>query len=416
MSQSRICRRVILATVACALLGVGAVLGRHLSLSSRVEKPPIYVVVCSGTEPGNLPGTLARLGLPAEQSVQLCGAVESATATKPTPLPAVLRRKEAPGKAGALARADLPAGAGRLIQTAPPPAQTVQESLQKMQKSLDRLDKLAPETAETLREYRNLAKTLRDTIPELRDTNREVQKLIKSVNETVPTARTTLEDISVFTRNWSKVGERVNVLLQTNDEQIRNIIKNLDRSMEGIAEAFNRENRNDLATILSNLSKSSERFPRLTEETEQFFREGRVTSADVRSTLRRLDDVLDQFRGAKPGQEGQGLLRDLNEGVSRFNRLMGDARELLRAIGRSDGTIKRFLTDPSVFNHADDAALMLTRLIPRLDRMLRDFEVFADKLARHPESLGLGGLVRPSTGLKEAPSRVQYPPLPVHQP
>jgi hypothetical protein len=31
-------------------------------------------------------------------------------------------------------------------------------------------------------------------------------------------------------------------------------------------------------------------------------------------------------------------------------------------------------------------------------------ETFADKIARHPESLGLGGVVSPSSGLKEAPS------------
>ena len=29
---------------------------------------------------------------------------------------------------------------------------------------------------------------------------------------------------------------------------------------------------------------------------------------------------------------------------------------------------------------------------------------FADKIARHPESLGIGGVVSPSSGLKEAPS------------
>jgi hypothetical protein len=52
---------------------------------------------------------------------------------------------------------------------------------------------------------------------------------------------------------------------------------------------------------------------------------------------------------------------------------------------------------------------MVTRLIPRLDRVLKDMEVFADKLARHPESLGLGGLVRPSAGLKDAPSRMFVP-------
>ena len=46
---------------------------------------------------------------------------------------------------------------------------------------------------------------------------------------------------------------------------------------------------------------------------------------------------------------------------------------------------------------------MLVRIMPRLDRVMQDVEVFADKIARHPESLGVRGAVSPSAGLKEAP-------------
>ena len=56
----------------------------------------------------------------------------------------------------------------------------------------------------------------------------------------------------------------------------------------------------------------------------------------------------------------------------------------------------------------------LPKLAARADRILKDFETFADKLARHPESLGLGGVVRPSAGLKDPPHypvvQPYYPP------
>ena len=63
----------------------------------------------------------------------------------------------------------------------------------------------------------------------------------------------------------------------------------------------------------------------------------------------------------------------------------------------------RILTDPSLYNHVDEAACAIDRIMPRLDRAMADFEVFADKLHRHPESIGIGGAIRPSSGLKEAP-------------
>src|SRR5205085_1389280 len=149
----------------------------------------------------------------------------------------------------------------------------------------------------------------------------------KNANDTVPLARKALDEITVASRNWGQVGERANVLLRTNEDQINSIVKNLDKVMGGLAEVLKQDNLNDVATLLRNLAEAS----------------------------------------------------------------------------------RRFLTDPSLYNHLDDTALMLTRIIPRLDRVLHDFEVFADKLARHPEALGLGGVVRPSSGLKEPPSQPYYP-------
>jgi phospholipid/cholesterol/gamma-HCH transport system substrate-binding protein len=34
--------------------------------------------------------------------------------------------------------------------------------------------------------------------------------------------------------------------------------------------------------------------------------------------------------------------------------------------------------------------------------VLRDVEIFSDKIARHPELLGVSGAIRPSSGAKEA--------------
>jgi hypothetical protein len=47
-----------------------------------------------------------------------------------------------------------------------------------------------------------------------------------------------------------------------------------------------------------------------------------------------------------------------------------------------------------------------------MQRILKDFETFADKLARHPELIGAGGVVRPSSGLKGAPTPPIVPTVP----
>ena len=70
--------------------------------------------------------------------------------------------------------------------------------------------------------------------------------------------------------------------------------------------------------------------------------------------------------------------------------------------------IERFLADPSLYNNLNDTATMVNKILPRLDRAMRDVEVFADKLACHPELLGIGGAVRPSSGVKESHSVIPW--------
>src|SRR5690242_15861636 len=78
------------------------------------------------------------------------------------------------------------------------------------------------------------------------------------------------------------------------------------------------------------------------------------------------------------------IMKNVEESTDKLNRTMGDLREILGAVARGDGTIQRLLSDPTLYNNVNDTATMVNRMLPRLDRALRDLEIFADKLARHP--------------------------------
>jgi hypothetical protein len=56
--------------------------------------------------------------------------------------------------------------------------------------------------------------------------------------------------------------------------------------------------------------------------------------------------------------------------------------------------------------------------LARAERIAGDLEVFADKVARRPELIGVGGVVRPSSGLKDSPfAPTPVPPgLPAYRP
>src|SRR6266511_6309938 len=135
MSEKRTRYRIALyALAACGLLGGGALAGRALSAWWSPPKRPSYVVY---------------LGDPENPAVAPALLDEEAPAR-----PARDGIANVSARASRLVRANGALGTGKLFVAAPPPAPTVQESLQKMQKSIERLERLAPTTEETLREYR----------------------------------------------------------------------------------------------------------------------------------------------------------------------------------------------------------------------------------------------------------------------
>ena len=104
------------------------------------------------------------------------------------------------------------------------------------------------------------------------------------------------------------------------------------------------------------------------------------------------------------GDKTPAILANLETGSDKLDKLLAEMRDLLRLAARGEGTVQRLLTDPSLYNRLDEAACMVTKLLPRLEPILRDVNVFTDKIARHPESLGVRGAISPSGGLKESPA------------
>ncbi|HKB42323.1 MAG TPA: hypothetical protein VKD72_38205, partial [Gemmataceae bacterium] len=175
MSEKRTRYRIALyALAACGLLGGGALVGRGLTAWWAPPNPPGHIVYLGDPEHPAFAPALLDEEPPARPARDGIANVSSRTSR--------------------LVRATGFPGMGKLFVAAPPPPPTVQESLQKMQKSIERLERLAPATEETLREYRDLAKSVRETIPELRDTNKELQKLIKNANDMVPMTRKALDE------------------------------------------------------------------------------------------------------------------------------------------------------------------------------------------------------------------------------
>src|SRR5439155_1357552 len=151
------------------------------------------------------------------------------------------------------------------------------------------------------------------------------------------------------------------------------------------------------------LQETAQEFRLLSKMTRDTIPELKNTNAEIGRAAKKWGDV---------GERADVLLKTNEDKIVKSIERTEELLELMQVVARSDGTVQRLLTDPSLYNNLNDSAVMATKILPRLDRVLRDVEIFADKIARHPELIGLRGAIVPSIGLKESPSVIPYRVVP----
>ncbi len=308
---------------------------------------------------------------------------------------------------------------------------TAQQSLDRMVASFEKLEKVAPQMEKTLIEYEMLGRDVRRFVPEIQKTNRLIQDFIGGDGaERIPAPlplpvgavaavgppiegadadnlRTTLRDIRALVASV----RRMEPELSATAKSAKTTFDKAGKTFDAANGFLTPENQKETAELLRNLNaiglsvlKLSAGFQAILDETEKT-----VKNFDTRTAA--IPDAINDLRGAvRPiGMRSEQLTKDVAESAAQLNLVLTDVRGLIQAFGRENGTAQRLLTDPSLFTNIDAAASSLARVLARAERIASDLEVFADKVARRPELIGVGGVVHPSSGLKGSP----FAPAPV---
>jgi phospholipid/cholesterol/gamma-HCH transport system substrate-binding protein len=130
---------------------------------------------------------------------------------------------------------------------------------------------------------------------------------------------------------------------------------------------------------------------------------------DLRSTVKGMGTTLDSadrnlrnLEGlTKPlGERGEGMVAQVNQTIGRLDEVLQQAAAFTRALNESQGTIGKLVRDPQVYDDLAQAAANVNGLTKELRPIVNDVRVFADKIARHPEQLGVRGALDRRPGLK----------------
>ncbi|MFM7107764.1 MAG: MlaD family protein [Planctomycetaceae bacterium] len=128
----------------------------------------------------------------------------------------------------------------------------------------------------------------------------------------------------------------------------------------------------------------------------------RKTVKGIGATVDTADRNLRNLEGlTRPlGERGAGMVAQVDRTLGRLDETLQQAALFTRTLNESQGTLGRLVRDPKVYDDLAQAAANVNRLTRELRPIVDDVRVFTDKIARHPEQLGVRGALDRGPGLK----------------
>jgi phospholipid/cholesterol/gamma-HCH transport system substrate-binding protein len=100
------------------------------------------------------------------------------------------------------------------------------------------------------------------------------------------------------------------------------------------------------------------------------------------------------------GDRGAAMVAQIDVTIGRLDTTLQQAAMFTKALNESQGTLGKLVRDPKVYDDLAQAAATVNKLTKELRPIVDDVRVFTDKIARHPEQLGVRGAIDRRPGLK----------------
>lgn len=220
-------------------------------------------------------------------------------------------------------------------------------------------------------------------------------KLVARLESKVFDTLTTLHET---TDEWKRVGKNVNSLVETNRGNLDQVVERAAESLSEFTIAMKSANK-----YLSdpqneeNLKKTLAALPAMVKDTQ-------LTITAVRSAVQKMDENMGNLNRvtAPLAKRSDAIVAKLDGSMGNLEILLAELNVFAQAVNAEDGSLKKFVSDPELYRNLNQTASTLNTLMRNLDPVIRDIRVFSDKISRHPELIGVGGALRPSSGVKAA--------------
>ena len=193
-----------------------------------------------------------------------------------------------------------------------------------------------------------------------------------------------------------KLAASINQTMDGDDKRVQRILNKLEDSLD----SFTRTTQNINGLIGDNevqqeLRRTVVELPKLFDQSRQMLDKMQVTVESANANLKNMEGLT------KPlGDSGAQLVGKIDSTVTKLDELLAQFVMFGKQLNEEDGSLGRLVKDPELYQNLNKAAINIQKLTCDLRPIVHDAQVFSDKIARHPEQLGVRGAIRPSSGIK----------------
>jgi phospholipid/cholesterol/gamma-HCH transport system substrate-binding protein len=216
------------------------------------------------------------------------------------------------------------------------------------------------------------------------------------ISEMQTNLSTAIGSVSRTSDDLGKVVQRVGGMLEKNESRIQNILVQADEGLKVMRTAL--DNANDVIgdpQVRAELRKAMSELPSLFNETRQTVTKVRESFDLVERNLKNVENFTRPL-----GQHGEALVQRIDGTLQNLDTLVTEFTKFSRSLNSPEGSLGKLIHDPELYNHVSRTVARLDEITQDLRPIISDARVFTDKIARHPESLGVRGALERRPGIK----------------
>lgn len=214
----------------------------------------------------------------------------------------------------------------------------------------------------------------------------------------------TLQSFEHTGKEWGRLANNLNRLLETSGPDG---VSTIQRSAVALEQFTSTMKTAEQTLAAAGSLISDPKYQRQLQMTltalPELLNETRSTLTAVNSVIVQLDTTVGNINTATTplAEQSQTMVNRLNQSLGNIETITGELAVVSKLMNEQDGTIKKLLTDPTIYRNLNTTTTSLAVLLDNLRPIIADLQIFSDKVARHPEILGVRGFVRGSDGTKD---------------